>query len=103
MDISNSSLNSNHTSPLISQSNRNSRKSRRWERKQTGFNADKLRIYNRARTQKAQKLKKLRSSTDWERLSLEDKRRQELAVIAEIEDKREKDLREARISWGGSA
>ena len=69
-----------------------STKSRKWERKQTGIKAEKLRINKRARTRKWRKRKELQSAADWGVLTPAEQGRRESNAFMEIEREREAEL-----------
>ena len=67
-------------------------KSRKWERKQRGIKAEKLRINKWARTRRWRKRKELQSTTDWGVLTPDEQRRREFKALLEIEREREAEL-----------
>ena len=86
----------------VHKSNRKSRKSRAWEKRQSGLKLEELRINRAIRMQKLRARQLLQSSPDWETLSTEDQMKRTKDALEKIDLQRKKKLLQAKERWEGS-
>lgn len=74
-------------------------KNREWEKRQKGYKAFWLRIDNVARVQKARVRRELRTSMEWQNLSLRDQQQREMDAFSRIEQERKEKKARAKAIY----